>query len=114
MSWETPWDHLLLSAYWRFIGEVGLDQNTNDPTLHYATFGEYDSVDAHLPRMNYLDLSAIWQITRQAELRAGVNNVTDKDPPIVSQDVNGLTTPNSFPTYDFLGREFFVGVRLHL
>jgi iron complex outermembrane receptor protein len=114
MSWETPWDHLLLSAYWRFIGEVGLDQNTSDPTLHYATFAEYDSVDAHLPRMNYLDLSAIWQITPQAELRAGVNNVTDKDPPIVSQDVNGLTTPNSFPTYDFLGREFFVGVRLHL
>jgi len=114
MSWETPWDHLLLSAYWRFIGEVGLDQNSNDPTLHFSTFGEYDSVDAHLPRMNYLDLSAIWPISRQAELRAGVNNVTDKDPPIVSQDVNGLTTPNSFPTYDFLGREFFVGVRLHL
>jgi outer membrane receptor for ferrienterochelin and colicin len=102
-----------VSAYWRFIGEVGLDQNTNDPSLHNATFGEYDVVDAHIPRMSYLDLSAIWPVTSQVELRMGINNVFDKDPPIVSQDVNDGTVPSSFPTYDYLGREFFFGVKAH-
>jgi outer membrane receptor protein involved in Fe transport len=113
VSWETPFHRLLVSAYWRFIGEVGLDQNTNDPSLHNATFGEYDVVDAHIPRMSYLDLSAIWPVTSQVELRMGINNVFDKDPPIVSQDVNDGTVPSSFPTYDYLGREFFFGVKAH-
>jgi hypothetical protein len=39
--------------------------------------------------------------------------VFDKDPPIVAQDVNDGTTPSSFPTYDYLGREFFFGVKAH-
>ena len=64
--------------------------------------------------MSYLDLSAIWPVTSKIELRMGINNVFDKDPPIVSQDVNDGTIPNSFPTYDFLGREYFFGVKLHL
>jgi iron complex outermembrane recepter protein len=114
VSWELPWSHIDVSAYWRFIGVVGLDQNTNDPSLHYQTFGEYDVIDAHIPRMSYLDLSAIWPVTSKLELRMGINNVFDKDPPIVSEDVNDGTIPGSFPTYDYLGREYFFGVKLHL
>ena len=113
LSWEAPWSHVLVSAYWRFIGGVALDQNTNDPSLHFATFGEYDVQDAHITRMSYLDLSAIWPVTSKIELRMGVNNVFDKGPPIVAQDVNDGTTPSSFPTYDYLGREFFFGVKAH-
>jgi outer membrane receptor protein involved in Fe transport len=113
ITWETPFDRLSLSAYWRFIGEVGLDQNTSDPSLHFQTFGEYDAIDAHIPRMSYLDLSAIWPVTSKIELRMGINNVFDKDPPLVSEDVNDGTIPGSFPTYDYLGREFFFGVKGH-
>lgn len=113
VSWELPRSHVLLSAYWRFLGVVALDQNAKDPSLHYNEFGEYDIFDAHLPRMSYLDLSAIWPVTRKIELRMGINNLFDKDPPIVSQDVNTGTSPNSFPTYDYLGREFFFGVKGH-
>jgi iron complex outermembrane receptor protein len=113
VSWETPFHRLLLSAYWRFLGEVGLDQNTSDPSLHFVTFGQYDVIDAHIPRMSYLDLSAIWPVTSNVDLRMGINNVFDKDPPIISQDVNDGTIPSSFPTYDYLGREFFFGVKAH-
>jgi outer membrane receptor protein involved in Fe transport len=43
-------------------------------------------------------------------LRAGVNNVLDKDPPIVpSGDITANSGPaNSYPTYDYLGRQVFV------
>jgi outer membrane receptor protein involved in Fe transport len=111
LSWQTPWSKLLVSAYWRFIGQVGLDQNHGDPSLHYQTFGEYDAIDAYLPRYSYFDLSFIYPATSHLEIRGGVNNLFDKDPPIVSQDVNDGTTPNSFPTYDFLGRQLFLGVK---
>jgi outer membrane receptor protein involved in Fe transport len=110
ISWETPWHRLLLSAYWRFIGEVAVDNNSSDPTLHFAEFGEYDSIDAHIPRYSYLDLAMLWPVTSKIQLRAGINNTLDKDPPIVSGDVSG-GFPNSFPTYDYLGREFFFGIK---
>ncbi len=104
VSWDTPWD-VELSALWRFIGPVTLDGNTGDPTL---STGSYDTFDRRMPGMNYLDLSASWQVVKSIQLRAGVNNVLDKDPPIVSSNVAASGAANSFPTYDQLGRQLYV------
>jgi iron complex outermembrane recepter protein len=112
ISWELPWTKLMVSAYWRYIGKASVDNNSGDPSLHFVEFGQFDSVD-HLPSISYLDLSAVWEITPKFELRAGVNNLFDKDPPIVTQEVNDGTIPSSFPTYDFLGREIFFGFKAH-
>jgi iron complex outermembrane receptor protein len=112
ISWELPWTKLMLSAYWRYIGKASVDNNSGDPSLHFVELGEFDFTD-HIPSISYLDLSAVWEVTPKIELRAGVNNLFDKDPPIVSQNVNDGTSPNSFPTYDFLGREIFVGFKVH-
>jgi outer membrane receptor protein involved in Fe transport len=112
LSWETPWDKLLVSLYWRFIGPTSVDNNSSDPSLHFRELGEIDTYD-HIPTYSYFDLSAIWPVTPKIELRAGVNNLFDKDPPIVAQDFNDGTSPNSFPTYDYLGREIFMGFKVH-
>jgi outer membrane receptor protein involved in Fe transport len=47
---------------------------------------------------------------KQLELRVGVNNALDKDPPLVpSYDITANSGPaNSFPAYDYLGREVFI------
>jgi iron complex outermembrane receptor protein len=108
MSWQTPWDRLLLSANWRFISSTTLDNNSSQPALNYAEFGEYDSIDARIPNYNYLDLAATFQVFRNIELRAGVNNVLDKSPPVISFELTGSGTPNTYPTYDELGRDLFV------
>jgi outer membrane receptor protein involved in Fe transport len=42
--------------------------------------------------------------------RAGVNNVFDKDPPLVSTLIAGTGLPNSYPIYDLLGRKMFVAL----
>jgi hypothetical protein len=39
---------------------------------------------------------------------AGVNNVLDKDPPVVSANVVASGAANSFPTYDQLGRQLYL------
>jgi len=104
-SWQTPWN-LLLSAQWRYIGKVSLETNTSDPTL---TNGKQDSFDGTLRAVSYLDLSGIWKINQTFQVRAGINNVFDKDPQILNSAVVGTGLPNAYPTYDFLGRQMFIG-----
>lgn len=118
VTWETPLD-VLLSAQWRFIGPTTFDNNSTNPLLQGAEEGAagsnepfpyYDQYNARIPGYSYLDLTAVWQVMKQLELRVGVNNVLDKDPPLVpSYDITANSGPaNSFPAYDYLGREVFV------
>ena len=104
-TWESPWN-LLLSAQWRYIGSVGLERNTSDPTL---TNGRKDTFEGKLDAVSYLDLSMIWKVKSGFSVRAGVNNVFDKDPQIVDSAIVSAGLPNAYPTYDFLGRQMFVG-----
>jgi outer membrane receptor protein involved in Fe transport len=103
-TWITPWN-VELSALWRFIGKVGLDGNSPDPSLNT---GSYDAFDAAMPNISYIDLSAAWQALNWLEIRAGANNLLDKDPPVVSSSVVAGGAANSFPTYDQLGRQLYV------
>jgi iron complex outermembrane recepter protein len=103
-SWETPWN-VEFSALWRFIGPVTLDSNTSQVGL---SNGHYDTFDARMPGMNYLDLSMSWQAISNLQIRAGVNNVLDKDPPIVASNVATSGAANSYPTYDQLGRQLYL------
>src|SRR5581483_1330460 len=102
--WDTPWN-LLASLQWRYLSQVGLDTNTSNPTL---TNGKFDAFDAHLPATNYLDLSAAYRVNTVLTIRAGINNILDQDPPLVNNSITGTGTPNTYPTYDLLGRQMFV------
>ena len=109
VTWETPLQ-VTLSAQWRFIGPTTFDNNSSNPVLHFAEEGAYDYYNARIPGYSYLDLTAAWHALDQLEVRAGVSNVFDKDPPIVpSSDISGNSGPaNSWPAYDYLGRQIFV------
>jgi len=110
ISWETP-ENLLVSLQWRYIGSVNLDTNTGNPQLQASAAGYgpgvYDSFNARLPNMSYFDLSGIWDVSKHLSLRAGINNILDKDPPMVSSLLAGTGSPNTYPTYDLLGRQLF-------
>ena len=109
LNYDTPF-HTLVSVQWRFISKVGADNNDPDPSLFGREEGAYDPYNAHIPNMSYIDLSAIYTIRDGLSIRAGINNLFNKDPPIVGVDyTGGAGTPNTFPTYDLLGREAFVG-----
>jgi iron complex outermembrane receptor protein len=104
VNWETPWQKLLVSVNWRFIGAVGLDTNSPNPFLNN---GAYNQLDARLPNYSYFDLSAIMPVYKGIEVRLGVNNVLDKAPPIIDGTITGTGSPNTYPTYDLMGRELF-------
>jgi outer membrane receptor protein involved in Fe transport len=104
ITWNTPWN-VLASLQWRYIGGVSLDTNTSNPVL---TNGKTNLFSPNLPAVNYLDLAGSWRVNSTVTLRAGINNLLDQDPPVVSSAISGTGTPNVYPTYDLLGREFFL------
>jgi outer membrane receptor protein involved in Fe transport len=110
VNWETPW-RVLLSAQWRYIGSTGFDNNSSDPSLHFNEEGGYDIINARIPAYNYLDLSTIWTVWRAMEVRAGISNVFDKDPPILPSGDPISQAANTYPTYDILGRNVFLAVK---
>jgi iron complex outermembrane receptor protein len=113
-TWTLPWN-VELAATWRFIGKVSLDNNDSNPLLYGHTYRNrntggpaFNYFDARLPNFSYLDLAATWQAYKGIEIRAGVNNVLDKDPPLVTSEITSSGANNSYETYDTLGRQLFV------
>jgi iron complex outermembrane recepter protein len=85
----------------RWVLPESAGQNPNPAALLTYT-------NPRFPAYHYLDLSGTFAIGEKIDLYAGVNNITDKDPPIVA-GFGGYG--NTFPsTYDYAGMTFFFGV----
>jgi len=117
VTWNTPYSYgdwiksLSFSAQWRYYGKVTLDAFENDPQLNNPGI-QYES-DRTFSARNYLDLTANFTVHNNLNFRVGVNNVFDKDPPIVgaSNCPAGACNGGTFPqVYDALGRYVFVGL----
>jgi outer membrane receptor protein involved in Fe transport len=110
VSWETPW-RMQLSLQWRFIGGTRFDNNSSQPLLQNQEEGFFDPFITRIADISYVDLSAVWTASRRMQLRAGVSNLFDKDPPFLPLDASGRAgNLNTFPVYDVLGRNVFVAL----
>ncbi len=117
VTWNTPYAYgdwvksLSLSAQWRYAGKVRLDAFSSDPQLNNPGL-QYET-DRTFSARSYVDLTANFTVHNNLNFRVGVNNVFDKDPPIVGSSnclailCNGGTFPQ---VYDALGRYVFVGI----
>ena len=110
VTWDTPWD-LSLSVQWRHLSTVHFDFDAGVG----GNSGAFDVQDEHIPDYDYFDLSASYQVNPAFEIRGGVNNVFDKDPPLLNSSNLGISSPpfgngNTYPqVYNSLGRVFFLG-----
>lgn len=106
-SWLTPWN-VELALTWRHFDKVLIDTTSSNPLLA----GSPNPGDRELGARDYLDIAATWSATRWLTVRAGVNNVFDRDPPLTSQSGPSIFgNGNTFPqVYDALGRRVFVGL----
>jgi iron complex outermembrane receptor protein len=115
-TWNTPWYGIGAALTWRYIDSVSLDGNSDNPQLH----GTFSPLDAGIGAQSYFDLALMWAFDKTWSFRAGVNNIFDKDPPVVSStagaypNVSGPSSfgnGNTFPqVYDTLGRTIFFNV----
>ncbi|HYS46174.1 MAG TPA: TonB-dependent receptor, partial [Rhizomicrobium sp.] len=108
-TWTDPTGDLSLSVMWRYVGAVGLENYrlgsfTDKPSLNFGA-------------KNYIDLSATYALTPGLELRGGIRNLFDQDPPLTDNNTapaSAINT-NTFPaTYDTLGRQIFIGINAKL
>ncbi len=110
-TWRTPWAGLDVTLAWRYFGEVKRDAEDSNEFLGFL--GQVTGVlatDSRLGSRSYFDLSAAMTLRDRYTLRMGVNNLTDKDPPL-----NGASTCPAGPcngntwsqVYDALGRQVF-------
>lgn len=105
VSYET--DRLGAFAQLRYIGKGVYD----------ATYGDEDLAPSEnrIGAVAYLDVSARAKVAGPfggaSEVFAGVDNLLDRDPPVVPLDFIANTATNP-AHYDVLGRKFYAGVRL--
>lgn len=105
-TWSTPWG-VDVALTWRHIDEVKLSSTSTDS--HLA--GTSQEADRVFGARNYLDVAANWQFTKTYSLRAGINNLLDKDPPVGGVTSSVFGNGNTFPqVYDALGRRVFLNL----
>ncbi len=99
-----------MNLTWRFMSGVKMDNNDSNPLLADSVLGEPVIFRATIPETSYLDLSGSWDIGNHLQLRAGINNLLDRDPPLAPTEVIGGGSPNTYEFYDGLGRQVYMGV----
>jgi iron complex outermembrane receptor protein len=115
VTWNAP-QGFSLSFQWRYFEKVKVDSSSTNPTLA----GAFSPFGAKIPSQSYFDLSGTAKIGDNYTLRVGVQNLFDKDPPLINSNgglsncgavfCNGGTYP---AVYDALGRYIYASVTLN-
>jgi outer membrane receptor protein involved in Fe transport len=110
-TWSTPWN-LDVSLTWRYLDAV-----ENEGTVANTNFAQdFSPIDTRLGSRSYFDLSAAYGFKTEVadvKVRLGIDNLTDKDPPIVTSEncTPVFCSGNTFPqVYETLGRTFMFNV----
>jgi outer membrane receptor protein involved in Fe transport len=94
-----------ISGQWRYFG--GVDIDTLSREVNGGGDPSSNPFDARLPAQSYFDLAFTARVAQKLNLRLGMNNIFDRDPPLNGFALgNGNTYPQS---YDALGRYMFAG-----
>lgn len=94
-----------LSVRWRHLGKVDLDQFSNDADLSTDTTPDSRG---NIKAFDWFDVTATANVTDNLRLLLGVNNIFDRDPPLIPA-AYGTDNANTWAgTYDPVGRTIFV------
>lgn len=109
-----------MSVQWRYVGKVTAETISEFPALQ----GEFNfDPGLRIPAYNYFDAAMTFGVGESFKFRLGVNNLLDKQPPLVTSGNGGRAGSNLCPTgpcngntypatWDALGRYLFAGVTL--
>ncbi|MBK6491014.1 MAG: TonB-dependent receptor [Sphingomonadales bacterium] len=106
------------SLQWRYFGAVDTEYKNSSATLS-GNFYDYNS---RIAAQSYFDLALTAKLGDRYRFQLGVNNILDRQPPVVhsgsgafgaSNCASTVCNGNSYPgTYDSLGRYIYSGITL--
>ncbi|MDT0595934.1 TonB-dependent receptor domain-containing protein [Glaciecola petra] len=117
-SWDSGSDYSA-SLVWRLFGSTDLVGSIENGFIADGDDGSITKADpgisTELDAVSYLDFTFFYDLTENVRLRAGANNLLDKDPPIVTTFGQPGTGTNVEANtiagvYDAGGRFMFAGV----
>ncbi len=112
--WNTPWQ-FSAALTWRYISQ----SQSRLHQLESAADGSLFTGATSSASQSYFDLALQWNVDKTFTIRAGINNLFDRDPPVVSSTAGAfpaisgpaLGNGNTYPqAYDTLGRQLFLNV----
>lgn len=95
-----PWG---VGLNWRYLSSI--EEETGGFLAAFSNIGSY----------SYFDLSANWRVLDNVRLNLTVDNILDKTPPNVGNNIGttSVNSGNTFPTYyDAIGRFYTLGVNV--
>ena len=112
-TWDAP-HGITLSLQWRHVGGVKLA--ALDPRFNLTD--QVSPGHAELGPQAYFDVATVFRVRKAFDLRVGINNVLDRQPPLVVSNTaagDGPYNSNTYPTwYDPLGRYIFASITVDL
>jgi outer membrane receptor protein involved in Fe transport len=108
-TWDTGHD-FELSLNWRHIGPLKSEFTSGNPNL--SNPANVYAVDSHIAAYDYFDFDGSIDLTPHLNIRAGINNLTDRRPPVIGFVANPLLVNGNMAAgmYDTLGRYLFLGI----
>ncbi|GAB3378048.1 TonB-dependent receptor domain-containing protein [Lysobacter fragariae] len=107
---RTTWtiNDFSVGLNWRHLSAIDVEPTATSATDWYKPYQSVDSYD-------YFDLSFQYNLPWNARINFTVNNVADKDPPIVGSTIGStsVNSGNTFPQfYDTIGRYYTLGLTM--
>jgi outer membrane receptor protein involved in Fe transport len=99
------------SLNWRHVGPVKFEHLSSDQVLA----GDTNQLNSRVKAQEYFDLALTYSLLDAVHLRAGVNNLFDRSPPLIPT-MNGACpgsscAGNTYPgTWDAMGRFLYAGL----
>jgi outer membrane receptor protein involved in Fe transport len=110
-TWTSPQGKATVSANWRYFGEVDITSNQTNEFLQ----GDPENpikVNSRISAYSYLDLAGTYELFESVEVRWGINNVFDRNPPVIAAGLlSSFGNGNTYPgVYDPMGRLLYLGM----
>lgn len=111
-TWSSPQGKATVSANWRYFGSANITTNQSNPFLQAE---DPVLINARISAYSYLDLAGTYELIESVQVRWGINNVFDRNPPVIAAGLlSSFGNGNTYPgVYDPMGRLLYLGMTVN-
>jgi outer membrane receptor protein involved in Fe transport len=108
-TWSSPQGKATVSANWRYFGSANITTNEDNKFLQAE---DPVLINRRITAYSYFDLAGTYKLFDAVDVRWGINNVFDRNPPVIAAGLlSSFGNGNTYPgVYDPMGRLLYLGM----